>query len=87
MKLLRKPIEILTTFDSEGNGRPVRFRFLNDYSEYTLIKVDRVVKKELDKFAGNTMVKYTCESCIEGERKLFELRHEINTSKWFLYKI
>ncbi|GAB6087833.1 hypothetical protein [Alkaliphilus crotonatoxidans] len=87
MKLLRKPIEILTKFDPEGNGRPVRFRFLNEDDEYTIIKVDRVIKRELDKFAGNTMIKYTCETCIQGEIKLFELRHEINTSKWYLYKI
>lgn len=87
MKLLRKPIEMVARFDYEGNGRPVKFRVLNEDNENTVVNVDRVVKKELDKFAGNKMIKYTCESCIGGEQKLFELRYEMDTCKWFLYKI
>jgi hypothetical protein len=52
-----------------------------------VIKVDKILKKDLDKFAGNRMIKYTCESFMEGQAKPFEIRFEIDTCKWYLYKI
>ncbi|WP_026477923.1 hypothetical protein [Alkaliphilus transvaalensis] len=87
MKLLRKPIEMVAWFDYEGNTTPVKFRLLNELEENTVIKINRIIKKELDKFAGNKMIKYTCESCINGDVKLLELRYELDTCRWYLYKM
>ncbi|HNR05132.1 MAG TPA: hypothetical protein PKW47_10920 [Bacillota bacterium] len=87
MKMLRKPVEAIVLFDLEGNPVPVRFRYLDDSSELITVKVDRVIKRELDKFAGNRMLKFTCQTRIGNQIKPFELRFEIDTSKWYLYKI
>lgn len=87
MKMLRKPVEAIVLFDLEGNPVPVRFRYLDDRSELITVKVDRVIKRELDKFAGNRMLKFTCQTRIGNQIKPFELRFEIDTSRWYLYKI
>jgi hypothetical protein len=87
MKILRKPIEAIVLFDLEGNPAPIRFRYLDDGEELVTVKVDRIIKRELDKFAGNRMIKFTCQTQIGNQVKPFELRFEIDTSKWFIYKI
>ncbi len=87
MKLLRKPIEVIAIFDIEGNPTPIKFRFLDEGEEVLVVKVDKVLKKDIDKFAGNRMIKYTCESCIRGEAKPFELRYEVDSCRWYLYKV
>ncbi len=87
MKLLRKPIAVVASFDGDGNSRPMRFKLLNEDEENAVIKVDKIIKRDIDKFAGNKMLKYTCESCINGTQRLFELSYEVDTCKWFLYKL
>lgn len=87
MKALRKPIEAIVLFDLEGNTVPIKFRYLNEAEELVTVKVDRIIKKDIDKFAGNRMIKFTCQSCIGNQIKPFELRFEIDTSRWFIYKM
>lgn len=87
MKLLRKSIEMIAVFSLEGNASPIRFRYTNSNNEILIITIDKVLSKTMDRFAGNKMFKYTCESCIKGEQKPFELRFEVDTCKWFLYKV
>ena len=84
---MRKPIEVIALFDFEGNAVPIRFRYEDESHGLCVIKVDRVIKKDKDKFAGNAMIKYTCETCDDGAAKLFELRYEIDSLKWYLYKM
>lgn len=87
MKLMRKPIEVIALFGFEGNAVPIRFRYEDESQGLRVIKVDKVIKKDKDKFAGNAMIKYTCETCDNGAVKLFELRYEIDSLKWYLYKM
>jgi len=87
MKALRKPIEAIVLFDLEGNPVPIKFRYINDAEELVTVKVDKIIKKDIDKFAGNKMVRFTCQSLIGNQLKPFELRFEIDTSRWFIYKM
>jgi hypothetical protein len=87
MKTLRKPVEAIVLFSLEGNPVPIRFRYLDDGSELVTVKVDRVIKMDIDKFAGNKMMKFTCQARVGNQVKPFELRFEIDTSRWYIYKI
>jgi hypothetical protein len=87
MKCVRKPIEVIAVFDMEGNPVPIKFRCMDEQQERAVIKVDKIVRKDLDRFAGNRMIKYSCESLIQGQLKPFEIRYEVDTCKWYLYKI
>jgi hypothetical protein len=82
MKVLMKPIEMIAWFDLEGMPRPVRFRVDGE-----VYKVHQVSNISEEKLAGNRMKIYRCQSDIGGQLKPFELKFELLTCKWFLFKM
>jgi len=82
MKILMQPIEMIAWFDLNGTPRPLRFRI-----DGKVQKVDRLIHISEEKLAGNRMKIYRCQSEINGAVKPFELKYELQTCKWFLYKI
>ncbi|MGE5633243.1 MAG: hypothetical protein ACM3TR_19435 [Caulobacteraceae bacterium] len=85
MKSARKPIEVISLFDFEGNVSPIRFRYIDDHEIALVVSIDKVLKKDIDKFAGNKMLKFSCISNLNGLSKTYEIRYEIDTCRWFLY--
>ncbi len=82
MKVCMIPIEMIAWFDIPGTLRPIRFRH-----EGNVVKVEQIIKISEEKLAGNRMKIYECQSEINGAVKPFELKYELQTCKWFLYKI
>lgn len=82
MKVVAAPVDMLAWSDYKGSMHPIRFKYENK-----MINVDRIVSQELNRFAGNNMLVFTCQSYIDGEDKIFELRYEVRTCKWILFKI
>lgn len=70
----------------EGLLTPIRFLW-NDGKKVHNIKINRIVMRYEDKFAGNRMLGYRCQESIDGEEKVFELKFEVKTCIWYLYKI
>ena len=56
-------------------------------SSNVVVKVDRIVTRSEEKIAGNRMIIFRCQSEIDGLLKLFELKYELSTCKWYLFKI
>ena len=46
-----------------------------------------VIAKEKEKFAWNNMIVFKCQSIIDGRERLFEIKYELSTCKWMLFKI
>jgi len=86
MKVLMKPIDMIAWFTPEGVPRPIKYRLM-EKEKYHTIRVDRVMERSEEKWAGNRMLVYRCQSVIEGREKVYELKYELNTCKWFLYKM
>lgn len=82
MKIVMKPIEMIAWFDVPGTPRPIRFRH-----EGNVVKVEMIIRTSEEKLAGNRMKIFECQSQIHGQMKRFELKYEMNTCKWFLWKI
>ena len=82
MKILMHPIEMIAWFDLNGIPRPIRFRI-----DGQVQRVDLVINIAEEKMAGNRMKIYRCQSEINGTVKPFELKYELQTCKWFLYKM
>lgn len=82
-----KPIEMIAWFTKEEMPIPLRYRLIAHDNTNKVIKVDRVIFKEEEKLAGNRMVLYRCESIINNVQKIYELKYEIDSCKWFLFKI
>ncbi len=87
MKVLMKPIEMIAWFTKDGYPIPLRYRLKDENDSNKVIKVGKVLFKEEEKIAGNRMILYRCESLINDSLKIFELKYEISTCKWFLFKI
>lgn len=86
MKVLMKPIEMVARFSQDGILRPVKYMVTFE-NKPVVIQVDKILFKTEEKLAGNRMIIYRCQSEINGILKQFELRYELNTCRWFLFKI
>ena len=87
MKVVAKPIDVVAWFSKEGEPNPVQFRYEERDKGFKTIKIDKVVHKEIEKFAGNPMLVFTCYSDINGIQRPYELKYELSTCKWMLFKI
>lgn len=87
MKILMKPIEMIAWFVKDNYPIPLRYRITSEDETNTVIKIDKILFKEEEKLAGNRMILYRCESLIKQVQVIFELKYEIATFKWYLYKM
>jgi len=87
MKVVAKKVEMICVTDTKGNITPLRFRIENDDESRQVIKVDKVIDREQEKLAGNLMIVFTCQSLFNNVEKRYELKYELNTCKWMLFKI
>lgn len=86
MKVLMQPVEMVARFSSDGTPRPVKYQVTFE-GEPVVVKVDQILSKTEEKLAGNRMLLFRCQSLVNGLLKIFELKYELNTCTWFLYKM
>lgn len=82
MKVVAKPVEMLLWVDDKGTLHPVKFR-----CEGTVIKIDRVISMDVNRLAGNSTLVFTCQGIINQQDRVFEVRYELRTCRWTLFKI
>jgi len=87
MKVLAKPIELVSWTDINGVIHPVRFKIENEDSSTSVVKIDKVITIDKERLAGNNMLVYTCQSVIRGSERIYSLKYEISTTKWILWKL
>jgi len=81
MKILSTPIEVLAHFEN-GTPHPLRLKLNGE-----TIKIEHLVSVTEEKLAGNRMLCFRCQSEIKGELRPFEIKFELGTCKWFLWKM
>ncbi|CDX02155.1 Hypothetical protein DPCES_2268 [Desulfitobacterium hafniense] len=81
MKVLMDPIETIVRFKG-GIPTPVRFRHKDQ-----VVNIDRIIGIRDEKLVGNPVKVYQCQSEVYGRVVRYELRFELHTCKWFLYKM
>ncbi|NBI07575.1 hypothetical protein [Senegalia massiliensis] len=86
MKVINKNIEVICYFTSKGIPQPLRLRIEGEEQNHIVIKVDKIINRKLEKLAGNKMIIFTCQSIINNTLTLFELKYEVETCKWLLFK-
>ena len=85
MKVVSKSIDVIAFFEKDGGVKPLRFRISEDEEE-KVIKISRVVNREIEKLAGNVMEKFVCIASVNGVERIFEIKYELLTKKWILFK-
>ncbi len=69
---------MIAVFYIGGKVVPIKFKY-QDKS----IKVERILKQYKEKLAGNERIVFVC---MHNERDPYELKYEVDSQKWFLYK-
>lgn len=86
MKVINQPIEVIARFMDTGMLCPVKFR-LKTGEGLQVYKVDKILAKTTEKLAGNRMLVFQCQSDIDGILRIFEIKYEVDTMRWVLFKI
>jgi hypothetical protein len=87
MKVYMKQIKMIAWFTEHGKLTPLKFQIQGSDNELVTIRVDNIIQRGEEKLAGNRMIVYRCQSEIDGVEKVYELKYEVGTCKWYLYKM
>lgn len=87
MKVVAKPVDMVFWFTKEGTLKPLRFKIDTENRESKIIKIDKIKQKEIERLAGNQMLIFRCEGYLDGSLRQFELKYELSTCKWILFRI
>lgn len=86
MKVYMKPIKMISVTEENGILTPIKFQMKDENKELITVKIDNICLREEEKLAGNKMLIYRCQSEINGSIKVYELKYEVPSCKWYLYK-
>lgn len=87
MEVLLKPIEVVASFSPDGRISPIRFRVITDETGYETIYVNNISRRRRER-TGKTFIDiYTCTGQVLGKEKMFELKYEITSGEWSLYRM
>lgn len=78
---------MIAWFTKDGAPTPVKFRFEDDEGSFSVIKVDKILFKDIEKSGGISTIIYKCRSIIRNAEATYQLKYETSTMKWILCKI
>ena len=87
MKTIAKPIEMISWTEEDGRIHPVKFKITTHEGERQVYRVLQIYTTELDRVAGNKVYRFTCEIAINAIIKLCEIRYDLDSCRWVLFKI
>jgi hypothetical protein len=89
MKTVNKEIDCICNFDKEGKQRPVRIRLKDENESYQVIDIDKLLHMEEEKIGGtkDKVRKFRCECVINGVKRIIELKYDLPSMCWLLYRI
>ena len=79
------PVEVIAHFDIRGKITPYKIKYEQDGTN--IMYISRLLKRDVNKFAGIQMEVYECAAQKENREILFALNYEKKLNKWFLTKI
>ncbi len=78
---------MIAWFDIRGVLMPIRFRLETEDHRLKTIKIQKILYHTEEKIAGNPVRTYACLIHINGVEQHCELKYELKTCKWTLFKI
>lgn len=87
MEIVMKDVEVIAWFKKGEHPCPIRIRIKDEDKGNVVISIENILFSEVEKYAGNIMILYRCKTTIDNIEKIFELKYEIATCNWFLYRI
>ena len=85
MRILMQPIEMIAWFSEDKHPIPLRYRIDSEDDDKLVIKIDRILYSQDEKLVGNKIISYRCEGLINNLDKIFEIKYDISSCKWYLF--
>jgi hypothetical protein len=80
------PVEMLSCCGTDGELRPLRFRFeAQDHTLHTVQITEQVDSRRVE-YVGLEAFVYLCRAAIDGKERLFELKYTVRTHRWVLFR-
>lgn len=87
MKVVMEPIDMIAWFNIKGILMPLKFRLETEDHSLKTIKINNVLYHTEENIAGNPIRTYTCTITLNDIEQSCELKYEVKTCKWILFKI
>ena len=86
MNIVDKSVQVVTKTDSAGIIKPLCFFITGDESR-EVIDVERLVRRDKEKIGGDYTYTFTCEIIKDNMKMLCDLRLNLSTNEWILYRM
>ena len=86
MNIVDKSVQVVTKTDGAGIVKPLRF-FITDDESGEVINVERLVRRDKEKIGGDYNYTFTCEIIKDNTKMLCDLRLNLSTNEWILYRM
>lgn len=87
MKMYNKEITVISMTETDGTITPIKWRIMDEAEGYHTYKILKVMKRQKRRIAGHMTYELLCETEINGSSRPCELRYNIESSQWKLFKI
>lgn len=78
MKIVNKSVKATVIFNTDGKIVPVKFILYDK-----VVIVEKVLEMKEDNFAGNKRLVFVCQ---HKSQFIYELKYEIDSRIWYLFK-
>ena len=86
MKLLMKAVEMIARFSLDCTPQPVKYKVIFR-QEPIVVRVDQILFKTTEDLISNRAIIFRCQSEINGVLKMYEIKYELGTCRWLLWKM
>lgn len=87
MNLIRQPVDMIAWFNVEGVIMPLKFRIETEDHLLKTVKIKDILYHKEEKIAGNLTRIYACTAIVNNIEKFCELKYDLSTCRWLLFKI
>lgn len=87
MRVVSKPIDMITYVSVAGIPKPVRFLAQGKKQKNYVVDIKKILECKEERLAGNQMYVYKCQTEFNGEKRLMELKYEVGQCLWYLFRV
>ncbi len=87
MKILMKSVDMICVSNKDGKISPIKYKFVGKDEQIHIVKINKILERNEERLAGNRMYIYKVMSIINNSQRVYEMKYELATCKWYIYKM
>jgi hypothetical protein len=80
---MNTPVDVIATFNTEGEIKPLYVRVEENNTLYTR-KIEQIEYDRVEKFAGTSSILFGCYIGVNDRLQKIKLKYNISTHQWLL---